>query len=193
MPRSASSLVSFRLTVDLGIPSNAAAFVRLRLSTTLPNTSRASMSKGRFCSTLFEICNRVLNPCTCFAHFHGGTFCPSRHQPDQGGSYDSRSPGEQARKRTLERRVSRTGRGPVSLEDCVSEEFYEKEREHVFKKTWLFMGRVERVPKSGSYFTRELKFSEHLGDHRSNTQLEPLKVGGAKARERKKKKTNCHS
>ena len=38
------------------------------------------------------------------------------------------------------------------------EEFYEKEREHVFKKTWLYMGRVERVPRSGSYFTRELKF-----------------------------------
>src|SRR6476659_1923921 len=112
MPRSASSLVSFRLTVDLGIPSNAAAFVRLRLSTTLPNTSRASMSKGRFCSTVFQICNRVLNPCTCFAHFHGGTFRPSRHQPDQGGSYDSRSPGEQARKRTLERRVSRTRARP---------------------------------------------------------------------------------
>ena len=50
------------------------------------------------------------------------------------------------------------GRGPVSLEDCVSEEFYDKEREHVFKKTWLYMGRVERVPKSGSYFTRELRF-----------------------------------
>ena len=50
------------------------------------------------------------------------------------------------------------GRGPVSLEDCVSEEFYEKEREHVFKKTWLYMGRVEQVPRSGSYFTRELKF-----------------------------------
>ena len=44
------------------------------------------------------------------------------------------------------------------FEDCVSEEFYEKEREHVFKKTWLYVGRVERVPKSGSYFTRELKF-----------------------------------
>ena len=27
------------------------------------------------------------------------------------------------------------GRGPVSLEDCVSPEFYEKEREHIFKKT----------------------------------------------------------
>ena len=50
------------------------------------------------------------------------------------------------------------GRGPVSLEDCVSEEFYDKEREHVFKKTWLYMGRVERVPRSGSYFTREMQF-----------------------------------
>ncbi|BBY14930.1 aromatic ring-hydroxylating oxygenase subunit alpha [Mycolicibacterium litorale] len=50
------------------------------------------------------------------------------------------------------------GRGPVSLEDCVSEEFYDKEREHVFKKTWLYVGRVEAVPKSGSYFTRELRF-----------------------------------
>ena len=29
------------------------------------------------------------------------------------------------------------GRGPVSLEDCVSPEFYEKEREHVFRKTWV--------------------------------------------------------
>src|SRR5271163_5362519 len=50
------------------------------------------------------------------------------------------------------------GRGPVSLEDCVSEDFYEKEREHVFRKTWLYMGRVERVPRSGSYFTREMTF-----------------------------------
>ena len=37
------------------------------------------------------------------------------------------------------------GRGPVSLEDCVSEEFYDKEREHIFRKTWLYMGRVEQV------------------------------------------------
>ena len=50
------------------------------------------------------------------------------------------------------------GRGPVSLEDCVSPDFYEKEREHVFSKTWLYVGRAERVPKSGSYFTRELRF-----------------------------------
>ena len=59
------------------------------------------------------------------------------------------------------------GRGPVSLEDCVSEEFYEKEREHVFKKTWLYIGRVERVPRSGSYFTREMTVPEHLDHHRA--------------------------
>ena len=29
---------------------------------------------------------------------------------------------------------------------------------HVFKKNWFYVGRVERVPRNGSYFTRELKF-----------------------------------
>lgn len=48
------------------------------------------------------------------------------------------------------------GRGPVSFDDCVSAEFYEKEREHVFGKSWLYVGRVEQVPQKGSYFTREL-------------------------------------
>ncbi|WP_373082327.1 aromatic ring-hydroxylating dioxygenase subunit alpha [Zhongshania sp.] len=52
------------------------------------------------------------------------------------------------------------GRGPVSFEDCVSEEFYEKEREHVFKKSWLYVGRIEQLPEKGSYFTREFAFAE---------------------------------
>lgn len=52
------------------------------------------------------------------------------------------------------------GRGPVSFDDCVSEEFYEKEIEHVFKKTWLYVGRVEQLPHKGSYFTRELAFAK---------------------------------
>ena len=49
------------------------------------------------------------------------------------------------------------GRGTVSFDDCVSAEFYEKEREHIFKKSWLYVGRIEQLPKPGSYFTRELK------------------------------------
>ena len=49
------------------------------------------------------------------------------------------------------------GRGPVSFHDCVDQDFYEKEKEHIFKKNWLYVGRVERLPKVGSYFTRELQ------------------------------------
>jgi len=48
------------------------------------------------------------------------------------------------------------GRGPVSLEDSVCPEFYAKELEHVFRKTWLYVGRVEQLANRGSYFTREL-------------------------------------
>lgn len=48
------------------------------------------------------------------------------------------------------------GRGPISLEDSVCPEFYLKEKEYVFKKNWLYVGRVEQLPKKGSYFTREL-------------------------------------
>ncbi len=47
------------------------------------------------------------------------------------------------------------GRGPVSFDDCVSEAFYRQEIEHVFRKTWLYVGRVEQLPGPGSYFTRE--------------------------------------
>jgi Rieske 2Fe-2S family protein len=48
------------------------------------------------------------------------------------------------------------GTGLVSYEDCTSPEFYELEREAVFKRVWLMVGRVEQLPRNGSYFTREL-------------------------------------
>ena len=48
------------------------------------------------------------------------------------------------------------GTGPISLDDSISPDFYELEREHIFRRTWLYMGRVERLPQRGSYFTREL-------------------------------------
>jgi phenylpropionate dioxygenase-like ring-hydroxylating dioxygenase large terminal subunit len=47
--------------------------------------------------------------------------------------------------------------GPVSYEDSISPEYYELEREAIFRRTWLNVGRVEDVPKLGSYFTRELE------------------------------------
>jgi len=48
------------------------------------------------------------------------------------------------------------GTAPVSYEDSISPEFHELEREAIFKRAWLNVGRVEQLPKNGSYFTREL-------------------------------------
>jgi phenylpropionate dioxygenase-like ring-hydroxylating dioxygenase large terminal subunit len=48
------------------------------------------------------------------------------------------------------------GTGEVSYEDSVSPEFFELEREAIFKRAWLTVGRVEQLPRTGSYFTREI-------------------------------------
>ena len=48
------------------------------------------------------------------------------------------------------------GTAPVSYEDSTSAEFYERERRAVFKRVWLNVGRVEQVPRVGSYFTKQL-------------------------------------
>jgi phenylpropionate dioxygenase-like ring-hydroxylating dioxygenase large terminal subunit len=48
------------------------------------------------------------------------------------------------------------GTGPVNYSDSIDPAYYEAERVAIFKRTWLNVGRVERVPKTGSYFTREL-------------------------------------
>ena len=48
------------------------------------------------------------------------------------------------------------GTAPVDYTDSIDPAFFEAEREAVFKKTWLNVGRVNRLPRTGSYFTREL-------------------------------------
>src|SRR5262245_59675232 len=45
---------------------------------------------------------------------------------------------------------------PISYEDSISPAHYEAERDAIFRKTWLNVGRVEQIPRNGSYFTREL-------------------------------------
>jgi phenylpropionate dioxygenase-like ring-hydroxylating dioxygenase large terminal subunit len=52
------------------------------------------------------------------------------------------------------------GTGPVSYEDSYSREFYEQELEAVFFKSWLNVGRVEQLPRKGSYFTKELTWAK---------------------------------
>jgi glycine betaine catabolism A len=48
------------------------------------------------------------------------------------------------------------GTAAVSYEGAVSPDFYALEREAVFKRCWLHVGRVEQVPRAGSYFTKEI-------------------------------------
>src|SRR5436190_2681599 len=48
------------------------------------------------------------------------------------------------------------GTGPISFDDCVSPEFYDFEREAIFKRAWLNVGRMEQLPKPGSYFTKNI-------------------------------------
>ncbi len=48
--------------------------------------------------------------------------------------------------------------GPISFHDNYDPEFYELEKEAVFRRSWLFMGRAEQLTRPGSYFTKELEF-----------------------------------
>ena len=52
------------------------------------------------------------------------------------------------------------GTGLVSYEDSISPEFYELEREAIFRRAWLNVGRVELLPRNGSYFTKELQVAK---------------------------------
>jgi phenylpropionate dioxygenase-like ring-hydroxylating dioxygenase large terminal subunit len=48
------------------------------------------------------------------------------------------------------------GTGPVDYSDSIDPAHYEAERTAIFGRTWLNVGRVERLPRTGSYFTKEL-------------------------------------
>ena len=49
------------------------------------------------------------------------------------------------------------GTGPISFRDSTSPEFYELEREAVFKRAWLNLARVEELPGTGSFVVKEIE------------------------------------
>jgi phenylpropionate dioxygenase-like ring-hydroxylating dioxygenase large terminal subunit len=53
-------------------------------------------------------------------------------------------------------RYPELGAGPVSIEPYISREYFEKERERIFRKVWLNVGRVEQIPNPGDYFVKDL-------------------------------------
>jgi phenylpropionate dioxygenase-like ring-hydroxylating dioxygenase large terminal subunit len=48
------------------------------------------------------------------------------------------------------------GTGPVNYSDSIDPGHYAKEQEAIFKHCWLNVGRVEQLPRTGSYFTKEI-------------------------------------
>ena len=48
------------------------------------------------------------------------------------------------------------GTGPVDYSDSTSAEHYELERDAIFRRTWLQVGRIEQLPRKGSYFSKEI-------------------------------------
>jgi len=49
------------------------------------------------------------------------------------------------------------GTGPIPIDHCISRDYYEEERSHIFRRVWLNVGREEEIPGPGSYFVRELQ------------------------------------
>ena len=53
-------------------------------------------------------------------------------------------------------RYPELGTAPVSFDDSVSPAFYERERDAIFRRAWLNVGRVDDLPRNGSYFTKDI-------------------------------------
>src|SRR5215831_1574781 len=53
-------------------------------------------------------------------------------------------------------RYPELGVDPVSFADSVSPEFYELERDAIFRRAWLNVGRVDDLARDGSWFTKDL-------------------------------------
>ena len=56
----------------------------------------------------------------------------------------------------LHDRYPELGTGPVPVEPYISPAYFAQEKEKIFKKTWLQVGRVEEIPGVGDYFVKEL-------------------------------------
>ena len=48
------------------------------------------------------------------------------------------------------------GTGFVPFEDSISPAFYELEREAIFRRAWLNVGRIDDLPRNGTWFTKDL-------------------------------------
>ena len=48
------------------------------------------------------------------------------------------------------------GTAPVPIEPYISQEYFNLERERIFRKVWLNVGREEEIPQPGDYLVKDL-------------------------------------
>ena len=53
-------------------------------------------------------------------------------------------------------RYPELGTGPLSVEPLISPALFEQEREKIFKRVWLMVGRAEEIPEAGDYKVKRL-------------------------------------
>ncbi|CAN5690576.1 aromatic ring-hydroxylating dioxygenase subunit alpha [soil metagenome] len=49
------------------------------------------------------------------------------------------------------------GTAPIPIEHCISPQYFERERESIFRRVWLNIGREEEIPNRGDYFVKEIE------------------------------------
>src|SRR3970282_2107128 len=54
-------------------------------------------------------------------------------------------------------RYPELGTEPLPVEPNISPEYFERERERIFKRCWLNVGRIDEIPKTGNYFIKEIE------------------------------------
>ncbi len=66
------------------------------------------------------------------------------------------SRGEEKNGHRWNARYPHLGTEPLPTEVYTSRERFELEREHIWKKVWLNVGRVEQIPEAGDYFVKDI-------------------------------------
>lgn len=56
----------------------------------------------------------------------------------------------------LHDRYPELGKGLVPVDPYIAPDYYRREQDKIFRKTWLHVGRVEEIPKAGDYFVKDL-------------------------------------
>ncbi len=66
------------------------------------------------------------------------------------------APVPKAQARSWTERYPELGTGPLPVEPYISPAYFALERERIFRKVWLNVGRVEQIPQPGDYFVKDL-------------------------------------